>query len=263
MVAAAIGASAVAGLAGSALQAGSAGKAGAEAAAAQRYAADLQMAQYQQTRGDLQPFFTNAQNQLPALTALAGQTQTALTGAYNNAQAHIPGQMTQASLEATPGYQFNLSQGLKAVQNSAAARGLGVSGTALKGAAQFGTGLADSTYQNQFANQQQQFNDYNQQFSNVYNGANAVYNQTYGPVALGESAAAQSGAIGQAGATQAGNNIAGAGQSLAAADLRQGSAYAQGANTIGSAYGNYLGANAYQNALKGTSVGAETGTWDA
>jgi hypothetical protein len=67
--------------------------------------------------------------------------------------------MTEAELVQTPGYQFNLSQGLRAAQNSAAARGLGVSGAALRGAANYATGLADSTYQNQFANQQTLWQD--------------------------------------------------------------------------------------------------------
>lgn len=70
--------------------------------------------------------------------------------------------MNQSQLEQTPGYQFNLYQGQKAVQNSAAARGLGTSGAALKGAAGYATGLADSTYQNQFANAQtNQANQFN------------------------------------------------------------------------------------------------------
>ena len=55
----------------------------------------------------------------------------------------------QSGLEQTPGYQFAMTQGLKAVQNSATARGLGVSGAAQKGAASFATGLADQTYGNQ------------------------------------------------------------------------------------------------------------------
>ncbi len=60
------------------------------------------------------------------------------------------GAPTEAQIEATPGYQFNQTQGQEGVQNSAAARGLSSSGAALKGAATFASGLADSTYQNQY-----------------------------------------------------------------------------------------------------------------
>ena len=59
----------------------------------------------------------------------------------------------------TPGYQFTLAQGLKATQSAAAARGLGVSGSALKGAGTYATGLADKTYLDQFNVAQQRFGD--------------------------------------------------------------------------------------------------------
>lgn len=58
----------------------------------------------------------------------------------------------QKSLENLPGYQFTLNQGLKSLQNGAAARGLGSSGAALKGAAGYATGLANSQY-GTYANQ--------------------------------------------------------------------------------------------------------------
>jgi hypothetical protein len=58
----------------------------------------------------------------------------------------------QKTLEGLPGYQFTLGQGLKSVQNGAAARGLANSGAALKGAAGYATGLANSTY-GTYANQ--------------------------------------------------------------------------------------------------------------
>lgn len=77
----------------------------------------------------------------------------------------------QKALENTPGYQFTLNQGLKATQNSYAAQGLGSAGAAIKGSAQFATGLADQTYQQQVGNY---LNNYNSQFTNAYN----IYNGT-------------------------------------------------------------------------------------
>src|SRR6185312_11573121 len=56
---------------------------------------------------------------------------------------------TQAQLEATPGYQFIKGQGLQSVANSNAAAGRGISGAALKGAAEFATGLAGTTLDQQ------------------------------------------------------------------------------------------------------------------
>lgn len=51
-----------------------------------------------------------------------------------------------AKLEATPGYQFQLDQGLKAIQNSAAKRGILYSGTTLQDLQRFGNNLAAQTY---------------------------------------------------------------------------------------------------------------------
>lgn len=183
---------------------GSSSAADAQVKAAQ-IAAATQMAMYEKTRGDLQPY-----NQ-------AGQTAVGkLTNRLDEFTAPI--QMNQAQLEQTPGYQFNLSQGLRGVQNSAAARGLGASGAALKGAATFATGLADSTYQNQFNNA-------------VTNQTNA-YNRLMGLVNSGQNAAAQTGTAG----TQAANGISqaytNAGNAQAAAYNNMGAAGGYAANAL-------------------------------
>ena len=92
---------------------------------------------------------------------VAGQQLQSRLGELTSTDYALPtaptGNMTQADLEATPGYQFTLSQGLKSVQNSAAARGLGVSGAALKGASAYATGLSDQTYNTRFQQQQQAY----------------------------------------------------------------------------------------------------------
>lgn len=93
---------------------------------------------------------------------------------------------TIESLEKTPGYQFIKDQGLKATQNSYAAKGLGSSGAAAKGAAQFATDLAGTTYQTQFDNYLRQ---YQQQFSNYQNQNQQIYNMLSGQVATGQAAA--------------------------------------------------------------------------
>jgi len=134
--------------------------------------------------------------------------------------------MDETALRNTPGYQFNLTQGLKATQNSAAARGLGISGAALKGASTFATGLADSTYQNQFNN------------ANI-NQTNA-YNRLKGLIDTGESAAAGQGQIG----ATTGNNIASAygyGGNAAAAGYNQTGASLIGASNQIAGYAGYKG----------------------
>lgn len=117
-----------------------------QSAAARQASADT-LARYYQTRNDLLPFLLGgqgAQTQIQAMTG-TGEGGNPLTAPYTRA-------FTAADLENTPGYQFTLDQGLKAVQNSYASRGLGTSGAAQKGAARYATGLAQSTYNQQLEN---------------------------------------------------------------------------------------------------------------
>lgn len=195
---------------------GSSNAAGAEKSAANSATAE-QQAQFQTTRNDLLPYNTAGQAATGALDyglGIGPNNSGLSTGGDTFGSLAAPVSMTQANLEATPGYQFNLSQGLKAVQNGAAARGLGASGAALKGAGTYATGLADSTYQNQFNNA-------------VTNQTN-TYNRLMGLTATGENAAAQTGVLGTQTASNIGNNITGAGNATAAADVA-------GANAVGSA----------------------------
>src|SRR5579871_6684786 len=124
----ALAVSAGAGLVGSGISAIAAGNAANKQVAAEQSAQQALQQQYQQTRADLLPYNTAGQAAVQNIQQMP---------AFSFAP-------TQAQLEQTPGYQFNLSQGLKAVQNSAAARGLGVSGAAQKGAASYASGLADT-----------------------------------------------------------------------------------------------------------------------
>ena len=57
---------------------------------------------------------------------------------------------TYQGFEASPGYQWRLSEGLSAVDQSAAARGMLNSGATLKAAQRYGQGLASEEYGNQW-----------------------------------------------------------------------------------------------------------------
>lgn len=110
----------------------------------------------------------------------------------------------QAALESLPGYQFARDQGLKAVTSSLSARGLGGgSGAFGKGLARFVTGLADQTY----GEQVKRLGD---------------------AVGVGQSAANQTGAYGQAAATNAGNAMVGGANASAAGSLGSAQAIGQG-----------------------------------
>lgn len=255
--AAAVGVSAAAGLAGSALSASGAESAAKTQAAAQLQAAQLQQQTANQNFANLAPYTQNGYSALPNLNAQYGLTQNVLNGAFNNAQNAVPTAMTQAQLVQTPGYQFQLAQGLASTQASAAARGLGVSGAALKGAANYSTGLANSNYQTQFGNQQTIYGDQSQQFSNAVNQQNALLQNAYLPASLGENAAATQGNQANVSAGMIGSNIAGAGASQAQGTS---SAYNALANGISSAGSSPLTSLMLSNALNNSSAGYNPST---
>jgi hypothetical protein len=213
---------------------------GQQAAAAAKQAAQMQQEQYQTTRGDELPFITTGQNALQGAYDLATGSPTGggpnyLDLAY---QQYLPPKMTQSELEQTPGYQFNLSQGLKAVQGAAAAKGLGVSGASLKGAGTYATGLADATYQNQFANAQQRFTDVlnlnTQQQGNLTN----QFNRYNALITTGAGAASQLGTQGTALANQAGTFTTTAGQDQGAGTAALAKGVGQAVNQLAGYYMN-------------------------
>lgn len=179
-----------------------------DAANAQIAAGDRALAQsnmmFQTTQNNLRPYIEAGPDALKQLQALTG---TGEGGNPLTAPLTKPFEMTQAQLESTPGYQFTRDQGLKAVQNSYAAQGLARSGPALRGAADYATGLADSTYGNQFSRYwTQNQNMYNMLSDLTKTGAQAAMGQ--GQIASGV-AGTNAGIIGNQGAAQAGGIVGG------------------------------------------------------
>lgn len=216
MVAAAIGiGSAVAGVASSAIASG------AQQSAANQ-ATGLQEQFFNSELQNLSPYMATGQGANTALQTAAGiGTANPLTSPLLS-----PITMSEQNLQKTPGYQFNLQQGLESVQNSAAARGLGVSGAAEKGAASYATGLADNTYQNQF--------------NNALTNQNNQFNRLLGLTQLGQTSAAGVGAAGITTGQGAAQTTLAGGQAAAAGILGAG-------NALTGAYPNYLANNALSN----------------
>jgi hypothetical protein len=115
-----------------------AGDAARDAASTQAEAADKaairSMKMYDMTRNDL------------AVYRDKGDMATRRLGSFLD-RSDPYNEVYQLMLENQPGYQFALREGLKSTQNAAAARGQGMSGAAMRGAAQFATGLANQTAQ--------------------------------------------------------------------------------------------------------------------
>lgn len=100
--------------------------------------ADTQMAMYNRTRQDLLPYMQGGQNAFTALGNLMG-----LGGPAASAN-------MLAGLQNYPGYQWALSQGQNALDQSAASRGLLLSGGQIKDTTAYGQGMANQLYNQYF-----------------------------------------------------------------------------------------------------------------
>jgi len=111
-------------------------------AQAARQSLQLQADVQQRNFNLLQPFVGYGTDQL-------GTLQSALPRLITPIDTSLPSftfKPTMEELANTPGYQFTLGQGLEAEQARIAAMGLGSSGSAIRGAGQFATGLAAQTW---------------------------------------------------------------------------------------------------------------------
>jgi len=184
-------------------------------ATAQANAAQAGIAAQQQMYGQGLSFAqTQAGNAASTLNPFISGGTTALAN-YNAALPGLTTPFNASSLAATPGYQFDLQQGLKSTQNSFAAQGLGSSGSALKGAAAYSTGLAQNTYTSQLQNYLTQ----NAQIGSLL----------YQPVNTGANAAGQLASIqGNLGTAGLGGAVS-TGQGIASSEAGYGNALAGGA----------------------------------
>jgi hypothetical protein len=126
-----------------------------------------------------------------------------------------------------PGYQFRLKEGMKALENSSAARGNLLSGGTLKGIQRFGQDLASTEYQNAF-------NRYQVERSGTLNPLQSL-------AGVGQSTANALGNIGMNYANQAGEAYQGAANARASGYIGQSNAFS---NAIGNISNQY-----YQNQL--------------
>ena len=202
-----------------------AGKAADVQSAAARSAAELQQQQYEQTRQDLAPWRAAGEQALNKLIPMTDYQKFGM-----------------AQFQQDPGYAFRLSEGQKALDRSAAARGGLISGGALKAAQRYGQDMGSQEYMNAF-------NRYQTERS-------AQLAPLQSLAGIGQTTAQQLGQAGQNYASSAGNLMT----SGAAA---QGAGYVGQANAITGGLGTYLNYsqnNALLNALRGGSGGGNYGT---
>lgn len=115
---------------------------------------------YDQTRADQAPYRTvgyGALNKLADLYGVPREVSTPSTGTTPTVWGGMTGGQKTASpamtpgysgFEASPGYQFRMDQGLKAIERSAAARGGLRSGATMKSLNDYAQGTASSEFEN-------------------------------------------------------------------------------------------------------------------
>jgi len=133
---------------------------------------------------------------------------------------------TAAEAEQTPGYQFQLNQGLNAVQNSAAGRGSLLSGRTLADLNNYAQGTASTNYQNTFNNALMQYGTAYQSF---LNNQNSAYQRLMGLSGEGLSAANSTGQF-----------MSSIGGDIASLMAQKGAAAAQGTIGQANAFGSIL-----------------------
>lgn len=200
--------------------------------AAGERAADVQERMFERQVALQEPFREaglTAQNRMLTLLGLGEDPNAPDFGKYAR-------DFTLADASLDPGYGFRMSEGMKALERSAAARGGLLSGATLKGIERFGQGLASEEYQNAF-------NRYQVNRANQLNPLQSLYGSGQ------TSANTLTSAAGQTGAGLA-NTYMGTGQGLANAAMAGGQARASGYMNMASALNQGLstGANLYMQA---------------
>jgi hypothetical protein len=194
-------------------------------ARASRRAADAQVrATEEASRIQREMFDRQVQLQEPFRQGgLAGQNRLLeLLGIGGNAQVGDYGRdardFSMNDFEVDPGYGFRLAEGNKALERSAAARGMVMSGSMLKGAQRFGQDMASNEYQNAY--------------NRFQTNRSSRLNPLMGLAGAGQGATnVLSGAAGQLG-TQLGENAMGAGNARASGYIGSANAYTNAVNQM-------------------------------
>jgi hypothetical protein len=194
--------------------------------------------------GALTPYNTTGQqstNQLAGLLAPGGS----LTQGYGSFSAP-----TAAQAQATPGYQFQLQQGMNALQNSAAARGGLLSTGNEKNIENYAQGVASENYGNTY---NQALQAYQSNASTFYNNQNNLYNRLSGTAGQGIQAAGTMGGLQQQGANALNALYFNGGQEIGQNDIGSANAAAQG--TLGANNAMVGGINGAVNSVGQTIAG--------
>lgn len=227
---------AVASIAGAAISSSGAQSAADTQAQASQNASNAQLQMFNQTQQNLQPFIQSGQNALPALQSQLGIGQ----GGSFNPNAPLMAPFSASQYQQSPGYGFQMGQGIAAVENSASARGGIHGGNTLAALTEFGQGLANS--------------DYQQAYQNYVNQQQQQYGMLNNLVGSGQNAAAGLGGISQQVGRSVGSNMTDAGSAIARGQLASSNAITGGINSLAQ-IANLYGSGSYGGAGGGAGGG--------
>lgn len=171
-------------------------------------AAQMQQQEATRARAALSPWTSAGTGAVSKITNLLGLGSIVTNGGNYNTYGWDPANAKEkqdaafADFQTTPGYEFRVNEGIKALDRSAASRGMLRSGAQQKGLTAFGQGIASEEYNNYLGNL---FN-----LSGMGNQAASSANNT------------------------AGQLTANAGNFVAQGGIARGTGYAQGANALAS-----------------------------
>ena len=131
---------------------------------------------------------------------------------------------TMADYTADPGYAFRMSEGMKAVERSAAARGGLLSGSTLMGIQRFGQNLASDEFGNAY--------------NRFYNTRNQLMNPLQAFLGQGQTATNALGNLTSSQAQALGQSIGGLSSAIGSAGAQRMGTYGQLGQNLGQAYGN-------------------------
>lgn len=213
-----------------------ASKAASQQVAAEQSGIDLQKQEFDTQTANQAPYLTAGTKSLDDLTSAIsdgtfgpGSLKAAPTapGGYT-----LP---TQADAAATPGYQFTKDEGDKSVLEGASAAGGSITGGTLKALDTFGSGLADSTYNDTVNRTLQAYGANLQGYQSQLAGYNTqqaaqqqAFNQLYAPTSLGESAVSSINNSGAQSANAISNILNQQGQSAASGTVASSNAITNG-----------------------------------
>lgn len=188
---------------------------------AENNATALQSQEFQTEQANMAPYLASGQANLATLNADMPQ---------------LTSQFTMQDFQNSPGYQFQLNQGLLAGSRSAAAAGMLDSSGTQQNAAGYAEGLANT--------------DYQQALTNFTNNQQQRYNMLAGLAGQGLQATGMSNQAAQTYGSQVGQNMTGLANAQAAGTVGTANAITGGINNLANGYMGYSSMNNLANSIQ-------------